>query len=350
MRHRPKRSPSQRYRVEQFLPYLESKDVSYEYVFLLNKEDDKIFYSNKVFFKKIFVILKSFFKLLYLVIFKVKKFERAFIQKELFFIGPPIFEKLISKQTKLVYDFDDAIWMRDVSEGNKKFAFLKNSDKTKQIIMVADQVIVGNEFLKKYALTYNQKVEIIPTCVDTDKYKRSIPYSNKENICIGWSGSQTTIKHFDLLSEVLIDIKEKYKEKICFKVIGDENYYNKVLDIKGEKWTYEKEKSNLEEIDIGLMPLPNDKWSEGKCGLKGLVYMSMEIPAILSPVGVNKDILKNNEGGYLCLTDDEWIHTLSELIENFELRKEVGINGRNIVLNKYSIKKNKESFYRTIFV
>lgn len=286
---------------------------------------------------------------MYLTLFEVKNYKVVFVQKELFFMGPPFFEKLISLQSKLIYDFDDAIWMRDVSEGNKRFAFLKNSSKTKEIIKISDLVIVGNEFLKRYALQYNQNVKIIPTCVDTEKYKRSKPYKDNSELCIGWSGSQTTTKHFDILSDVLYKLKQKYNNKILYKLIGDENYSNEKLSVKGIKWTYNTEIQNLEEIDIGIMPLPSDKWSEGKCGLKGLVYMSMEIPAVMSPVGVNKDIVSEGENGFLCTNEEDWINTLSNLIDNFQIRKDIGKQGRETILKEYSVEINQHLFYSAIF-
>ena len=144
-------------------------------------------------------------------------------------------------------------------------------------------------------------------------------------------------------------IKDKYGDKVYFKVIGDESFEDETIGVKGLKWERHTEISELEEIDIGIMPLPNDKWSLGKCGLKGLVYMSMEIPAVLSAVGFNNEIIEHEKNGFLCETDDEWFETLSKLIEDKALRKEIGAKGRVTILEKYSVEVNKTKFYDLIF-
>ena len=102
-------------------------------------------------------------------------------------------------------------------------------------------------------------------------------------------------------------------------------------------WKAETEASDLSELDIGIMPLPDDEWSKGKCGCKGLQYMALKIPSLLSPVGVNKDIIQNGINGYLPNTHEDWIRDLSNLIESEQLRSEIGSKGYETVYEKYSI-------------
>lgn len=342
--HRPNRSPSQRYRIEQFLPFLEEKGISYDYQFLLNEKRDKAFYTPKNYIAKLFIVLYSVFKLFQVTFFQAKNYKYIFVQREAFMLGTAFFEKQMAKRSQLIFDFDDAIWMQNVSEANKKLAFLKNAAKTSEIIAVAETVVVGNQFLADYALQFNKNVIVIPTCIDTDEYQKQNEKIEKEKVCIGWSGSQTTIEHFKLMEPVLKQLKEKYDNKIFFKVIGDENYINEEIGIKGIKWGRDTEIKELEAIDIGIMPLPNDEWTKGKCGLKGLVYMSMEIPTVMQNVGVNSEIVQNGENGFLVLNEKEWVKTLSILIGDAQLRREIGEKGRKTVLDKYSINKWKNNF------
>jgi len=135
----------------------------------------------------------------------------------------------------------------------------------------------------------------------------------------------------------LQEIKAKYGDQVYFKVIGDANYYNKELDIKGTAWSSETEVAELSEIDIGIMPLPNDEWTKGKCALKGLLYLSLEQAAVLSDVGVNGEVIQDGVNGFLVSSTEDWVEKLSLLIDNPQLRQEMGQKGRQTVLERYSV-------------
>jgi glycosyltransferase involved in cell wall biosynthesis len=271
------------------------------------------------------------------------------VQREALMIGSSFFEKRIKKsKAKLIYDFDDAIWKLDTSDANKKFEWLKNPNKTKEIISVADLIIAGNNYLMNYALQYNSEVKLIPTTIDTTFHKPEIKNKQSDVITIGWSGSKTTIKHFESAIPVLIKIKEKYGERVDFKVMGDASFSHKDLQINGIEWTHETEVSIINSFDIGIMPLPEDDWAKGKCGLKGLSYMSCAIPTIMSPVGVNAEIIQHGENGFLAEKEEEWLKYLSLLIENPELRKKLGEAARKSVEHKYSVEANKHLYLQAI--
>ena len=341
--HRPDRSPSQRFRFEQYLPYLKEKGFDCTHFFLLNEKDDKNFYSKGKIVSKLGLVLKSISKLFKLSR-TVNNYDFIFIQRESFMLGTSYFEKRFSKsRAKLIYDFDDSIWLLDVSNANKAFAWLKNPDKTSKIISVCDTVIAGNDYLGNYAKEYNKNVVVIPTTINVTEYsKKEKQVSDK--IWIGWSGSLTTIKHFEHSIPFLSKLKQKFGNKIAFKVIGDPTYINESLNIKGVEWKSETEVEELLIFDIGIMPLPNDKWAMGKCGLKGLQYMALEIPTIMSPVGVNTEIIKDGENGFLASTEEEWINKLSTLIESKTLREKIGKAGRETVVNKFSVESQKNNY------
>lgn len=347
--HRPNRSPSQRYRIEQFLPKLDNNKIKYDYSYVLNEKRDKIFYKPGKILGKIWIVIFSTLKRLYEVLFLAQEYDYIFVQREAYMLGTAFFEKMYAKKSKLIFDFDDSIWLLDVSQANKKLAFLKNPNKTAEIIKAAHLVIAGNKYLANYARKFNENVVIIPTCIDTEEYNRNSEYTKKETekVCIGWSGSQTTIEHFRAFEPVLIKLKKIHKEKIYFKVIGDGTYENKQLSIKGKAWKRSTEIKEIEEFDIGIMPLPHDKWTEGKCGLKGLVYMSIKIPAVMQKVGVNIQIVKDGQNAYLAKTEEEWIEKLSILINDFNLRKKIGEAGNATILNLYSVKSRKDIFLKS---
>lgn len=346
--HRPGRSPSQRFRFEQYFDFLKSKGFDIHFSFLLNQREDQTFYSRGKTLAKINVFVDSWKRRQHDVM-TAHQFDIIFIQREAFMTPSIRFEKIFAKSgAKIIYDFDDAIWKLDISDGNRMFKWLKNPKKTPKLISLAHHVIAGNQYLAEYASQYNKNVTIIPTTIDTNYHIRKSLYVNKEKICIGWTGSLTTIKHFRLAENVLVRLKNKYGNKIYFKVIGEKSYCNNELGIQGIPWVRKNEIQELEEIDIGIMPLVDDEWSKGKCGFKGLQYMSMEIPAVLANVGVNNSIIQHGENGFIANNDEEWFELLSQLIDSFELRQRLGKAGRKTIEERYSVESQKEKYLEVL--
>ncbi|HEX8503839.1 MAG TPA: glycosyltransferase family 4 protein [Hymenobacter sp.] len=342
--HRPDRSPSQRFRFEQYIDYLRQNGFDSDYSYLISAEDDKVLYNAGNYLGKLKIFAKSAAKRLGNVL-NVGKYDIVFIQREAFMIGTTVFERLFANsKAKVVFDFDDSIWMQNVSEGNKGLGFLKNADKTKDIITASDLIFAGNDYLANYAKAYNKNVVVVPTTIDTDEYRRATVPPHPGRVCVGWSGSFTTIQHFETSLPALRLLKTKYGEKVYFKVIGDGNYRNQELDIVGLPWKKNTEIHDLSEIDIGLMPLPDDEWANGKCGLKGLQYMALEIATLMSPVGVNSVIIEDGVNGYLASEPQEWADKIGRLIENEALRLQIGRAGRETVLSRYSVLSEREHY------
>jgi len=344
--HRPKRSPSQRYRFEQYLPFLEKQGYTFTFSYLLNEKDDVIFYSKKNFIPKVFILLKS---LLIRIkdCFRFKNYGIVFIQREASFLGTSFFEKRAHKSgAYVIFDFDDSIWLADTSPGNKKWEFIKRPEKFFKAISYTDYAIAGNDYLAAKSLPINKNTVVIPTTIDTEFHLPKPELRNKEIITIGWSGSISTVKHFEELIPVLLKIKERYKNKVKFKILGAKNYTNNLLELESVQWTEATEVNELNTFDVGIMPLPDDEWSKGKCGLKGLSYMACEIPVVLSEVGVNKEIIKNGKNGFLAKNEKEWFDILCQLIENKILRVEIGKAGRITVIENYSVGANKNKYLK----
>ena len=334
--HRYNRSPGQRFRIEQFIPKLKENNWQVEYSNILNQEDDKLFYSSGRYFSKFWIMLKSI-RHRFLDLRRISDYDMVFIYREAIMIGSSWFEKRIGKKdVPVIYDFDDSISLLDTSKGNENLSWLKKPDKVKDICRYATCVTVGNKYLADFAKQYNDKVEIIPTVVNTDYHKPIELEKESEEIVIGWTGTQPTLKHFETALPFLREISTKYGKRVSFKVVVNFPYSVEDLPLEVVQWNKEDEIQELCKIDIGIMPLPNDKWSKGKCGFKGLQYMALEIPTIMSPVGVNVDIINDGVNGYLADTDGEWVEKLSRLIEDVDLRSQIGKAGRQTILESYS--------------
>jgi glycosyltransferase involved in cell wall biosynthesis len=339
--HRFNRSPSQRYRFEQYVGFLEQHGFQCQLSYLISEKDDTIFYAKGNLPKKLWILIKA---ILHRIkdTFRYKYYDIVFVQREAIMIGSSFFEKRIKRsRAKYIFDFDDSIWLMDTSDGNKKYEWLKNPEKTVRNIRYADMVFAGNTYLANYARSCNNHIKIIPTTIDTNFHK-PLPKKN-DTLIIGWIGSHTTIKHFEYALEFLSIIQKKYPE-VEIRVVGDAAYINERLNIQGIAWSSATEIELINSFSIGIMPLPDDEWAKGKCGLKGLSYMACEVPTIMSPVGVNTEIIKHGQNGFLASTTDEWITFLSQLIESTTLRESIGRAGRKTVMEKYSVASQQNNY------
>jgi glycosyltransferase involved in cell wall biosynthesis len=234
----------------------------------------------------------------------------------------------------VVFDFDDAIFVSYRSPSNGYLSYLKFASKTKTICRIASHVMVGNPYLAEYALQVNDRVTVIPTTIDTEKYRVPERREKTGPPVIGWTGSYSTVQHLDTMRGALKKLAEK--EPFRLRVIGTPSYECPPVDVQAMPWRAETELEDLSEIDIGMMPLPDDRWSKGKCGLKALQFMARGIPTICSPVGVNTDIIQDDQNGFIAGTEDEWVEKLSRLLRSAELRRRLGDAGRATVEEQYS--------------
>lgn len=338
-------SPSQRFRFEQYFTLLSKNGTQYEVKSFLSSGNWRIFYQSGNFFLKIRTIAEGFLRRL-AILFTIFGYEFVFIHRELTPIGPPIFEWIIAKvfKKKMVYDFDDAIWLTD-----KKESWIEKTirwrGKVASICRWSYRVSAGNNYLADYARQFNEKVIVNPTTIDTEKiHNKDLHRFEKDGrIVIGWTGSHSTLKYLKDVEQVLQHIESKYPT-VNFWVIADKAPDLKLNRLIFKPWSVETEVSDLAEIDIGIMPLPNDEWTKGKCGFKALQYMALEKPTIASAVGVNNIIINHGVNGLIAKDIDDWKKLLSLLIEDESLRKGLGKEGRKTVDHNYSVLSNEDTF------
>lgn len=284
------------------------------------------------------------------------KAKYIFIHREVTPVGPPLAEWLLAKvlRKRIIYDFDDAIWLTDKKNESRFEKIIRWRDKVALICQWSYKVSCGNDYLADYARKFNSNVVVNPTTIDTENlhtnvFRKPSPHSGQEvlgkhnGVIIGWTGSHSTLKYLEGLTSVLVMLEEKY-DNLSLLVIADKAPQLPLKRMIFKKWSKEREAEDLAAIDIGIMPLPDDEWTKGKCGFKALQYMAMGIPALVSPVAVNKIIVQNGQNGFWCSSDEEWIEKISLLIEDLSLRKKLGSNARMFVENYYSVNSNTENF------
>jgi glycosyltransferase involved in cell wall biosynthesis len=327
-------SPGQRYRIEQWEPLLRAQGVEITYSSFETAELQQILHQSGNTWQKIQGVLQNINRRRNEVK-SLAGFDLVYVFREAALLGPAWFERRIARSgIPMVFDFDDAIFIPYRSPSNGYLSYLKFPNKTGEICRLSSHVMVGNQFLADYAKQFNDRVTIIPTTIDTEKYQMPEQKSAPETPVIGWSGSFSTAQHLDTLRGILQELAQQ--EKFRLRVIGAPNYELPGVDTEVIKWRSETEVEDLLSIDIGVMPLPDDEWSKGKCGLKALQYMALGIPTICSPVGVNSAIIQDGENGFLADGKDEWIEKLKRLLHSAELRRKLGAAGRETVEEGYS--------------
>ncbi|WP_422361728.1 glycosyltransferase family 4 protein [Reichenbachiella sp.] len=333
---------SQRFRFEQYFSILLEEEFEFKYQTFIDDSTWSILYSKGHYLQKVLGIFRGYLRRFWML-FGVQKYDFVFIHREATPLGYPVIEWLLVKvlKKKVIYDFDDAIWMPNTTAENRLATWLKFPQKVKHIIKWSDKVSVGNQFLADYALQFNPSVCINPTTIDTTG--RHIPKHNKANRpIIGWTGTHSTLKYLELLRPVLEELS-----KVCdfqFIVIADKTPKTPFPNQRFVPWSSSTEIEDLNQIDIGVMPLENDKWAEGKCGFKALQFMALEKPVLVSPVGVNQQIVESEVNGLHCHTSEDWLNGLKLMIENRDQGLKMGKAGRSKVEQFYSVVSNRQNF------
>ena len=263
-----------------------------------------------------------------------KKADVVFIYRGAFVLGPPVFETLLESRVPVVFDFDDAIWLGGTSEANALAARLKRPEGVGRIVAGAAATTVGNEFLAGYARRFSDRVHVLPTTLDVETY-RPQPRPAHELVRVGWSGSPTTSPHLMGIEKALRRMLDELPVELV--VIGDPQFrLPGAPRVTVLPWRAESEIAEVSAFDIGLMPLPDDDWSRGKCGFKALLYMALGVAPVVSPVGVNTEIVADGANGLLAGDEDAWVEAVARLVADPDLRGRLGAAGRETVVERYS--------------
>jgi len=306
-------APSARYRVLQYIPYLKKQQVEVSLHFYESRWVDKLKFYNTL-----------------------SRYDILYIHRKLF--TPMEFLYIHKKASKIIYDIDDALMYRS-SGSNKGSHSLLRRIKFAYMMKRVQFVIPGNQFLKSEVLPYNQNLEVIPTSIDLSRYTLKEDYHRNGPITIGWLGSSSTLRYLKSLIPVFEKIFKRHSD-VQLKIVCDQFFDLPHMPVIKKKWSSEEEVADLKSFDIGLMPLFNDLWSHGKCGLKILQYFSVGVPVVCTPMGINRDIVEDGVNGFWAQNEDIWVDRLMQLIHNKELRKGMGLKGREIVEKAYCLEVN----------
>lgn len=342
----PGKAPSQRFRFEQYLDFLTQAGYSYRLAPFLSDATWAILYKPGHTLAKVLGILLGFVRRVGLL-FSVPAYDYVFIHREAAPIGPPVLEWLIAKvlRKKIIYDFDDAIWMKDPAGEQTFISQLKWQQKVEQICRWAYKVSCGNAYLQAYARQFNSHAVINPTTLDTEHlHNRMRDQHQATRPIIGWTGTHTTLRHLDLVWPVLERLEQE-KYSFEFRVISNQPPdYSGLQNLTYTPWRKDTEIADLSQFHIGLMPLVDDPWARGKCAFKALQYMSLGMPALVSPVGMNTEVVQDSYNGFVCSTAEQWYMALRQLLADQDLRAAQGAAARATIVERYSVVSNKNNF------
>lgn len=332
----PPHGPSSRYRVYQYIPRLENEGIActvrslhtgaYVESRYRGRGGSALYYAGRLLDR-----LRS--------VAAVKRDSIVFIQKELLPFMPPLPEYLLQRSgVRLVCDVDDAIHLRYTNSRNA-LVRLALSRKIPGVFRRSAAVLAGNEFLRDYAVRFNEETILFPTVIDMSRY----PPRRAEGGAGGgaavpvvcWIGSPGAASFLAERGAVLSRLAST--EPFTLRVIGAPHFTIPHVNVETAAWREEREAADIGACDIGIMPLPDTDWARGKCGLKLLQYMACGLPVVSSPWASARSIITHGVHGFIARTDGEWIEHLTVLLRNAGLREQLGRAGRRRVEDAFSL-------------
>ncbi len=298
-----------RYRVLQYLPFLEAAGIGTEI---------REFPSR----------LKGWLGLMP----QLREASIVFVQRKRLPLSVLLMLRRMSK--RIVFDFDDSVMFKNSLSPNPYS--LRRRLSFKRMLRFTDLVVAGNGFLKGEADRYHGDVRILPTPIDGERYPQK-EYAPHDGVRVGWIGDHGSIHYVEAYRDVWERIGERYGPSVELAIICDTFIASERIRVRPINWSSETEVRELMDFDIGVMPLFDDLWSRGKCGFKILQYLGVGVPAVCTPVGVNREVVSDGVTGFWAETRDEWVAKLSTLIEDAPLRERMGRAGRETIQAGYTV-------------
>lgn len=268
---------------------------------------------------------------------RARRYDVIYLQKEaLPWFPSPLELALLPPRTKLVVDYDDAVF-HIYDQSRSPIVRRALAHKIDDVMARADLVTVGNDYLGQRARDAgSSRVEWLPTVVDLTRYPATPQVGVREGpVVIGWIGSPATAQYLAHVSAAIARLASRHAIRCVAvgarpdQVIG--------TPFEAQPWSEASEYQALRRFDIGIMPLPDAPWERGKCGYKLIQYMACSLPVVASPVGVNRDIVLAGESGFLAESEADWLESLEALVRDVALRRRLGAVGRKRVEEVYSV-------------
>jgi glycosyltransferase involved in cell wall biosynthesis len=328
-------APGQRFRIEPWARYLERRGFRFTFVPFEDEALHEIFYRAGQHGRKAILMIRAFLRRVR-VLTRVDRYDVVFLHREAALLGPAVLERwIVRRGIPLVYDFDDPLWIPYRSPTHGWLSRLKCPGKVASICRLATSVIVGNRRLEAYARRYTDRVHVVPSTIDLERYPVKPP-SDADPVTLGWTGSHSTLPFLHQIEGPLRRLRESHPFRLL--VVADREPTGlDGLRVVFRPWRSATEAPDLHGMDIGLAPFPEGGWNPWRCHGKVLQYMAVGIPPVASPVGIiPTDYIRDGVNGFLAQTEDEWVEKLSLLIRDPGLRHRLGRAARQTVEENFS--------------
>ena len=323
----PEPAASPRYRVMQFLPYLESQGIECTVHSALTEEEYRASLEGRV--SPARYHLKEM-RRRYAQIKASKNYDVVVLQKAIATAYIKGFGSLLrTKARRLLIDIDDAVHLHPPVTLGSPWNFLEDREQVQTLFAVADWVVAGNQWLVDEVTRLGGEALYLPTVVDTGYYRPA--QQTDDTFRVGWIGNPSTSKQLNALAPALDSLHDAE-----VSIIGATPSTVTLQNAFYYPWAAEKELAQLHSFTVGLMPLENAEWTRGKCALKALLYMACGVPCIATPFGAVHDIIEHNVNGLFADTPEEWTAALEQLRDPGE-RQRLSTAARQTVEEHYSL-------------
>ncbi len=324
-----------RYRLLQYIPLLQQAGHQVEVRPMLDDDYLRAMYSTGR--RSLWHTVRGYARRI-LQFHSIADFDVVLCDQEFLPYFPALAESVIARRCRrLIVDYDDAAYSK-----YQRMPWLRN--RIAALIAAAQAVVVGNRNLADFASLHSRNVHIIPTVVDPTRYSPKQNYAAPNGVRLVWIGTPATAGFLRPVAPALTALHHKHPD-LRLRLVGAGNAVSDVLPFaEVVAWSEATEGDLLAECDIGLMPLPDTEFTRCKCGLKLIQYMAAGLPVVASPVGANMEIVSEGLDGFLAGGQQQWFVALERLIENEDLRCELGRKGVSKVAQRYSLQKGFEAW------
>jgi glycosyltransferase involved in cell wall biosynthesis len=338
----PDTTPSQRFRIEQWRGVLDELGVRVRLAPFADLRLMSLLYQPGRAAQKIAGMVAGFVRQARNVA-TAGRADAILIHRAACLAGPALLERVLTLWRKpILFDFDDAIYLRHTSGANRLFDWLKFPGKTAALCRLSSFVVAGNEYLAAYARKHNPRVVVVPTSIDTDLYTPMEREDWSGRVTIGWTGSATSLTYLETFAPVLRELLRHRDAEI--RVQSNRPPALSGVPVVWQPWSPETEIQEIRRYHIGIKPMPDNPWARGKCPMKELQYMALGVPAVCSAVGTSVEVIRDGENGFLATNGDQWLAHLTRLVDDAALRRTIGLAGRQTVEERYSMRKCASRF------